>query len=274
MSKTGKKTEGPSLRISSEVVRQIRQHARSCDKSEVCGVLIGREEEGIVTIEACIAGANAAQGGAHVTFTQDTWEHIYKIKDREYPDKRILGWYHSHPGFGVFLSDHDAFIHKNFFSSPQQVAWVYDPQSDEEGCFGWVGQRLERLAQLSLTDSKGGEDVGEGSQPEPAIHDIEDDPGAKVSSQLAGSPSSSSAPRIVGTIFSYLSIFLLGILVAWYIFPRVVILPIRIDSQTNQPTMSSPPGDPGQPPADQGGAHGRSTQPHTEETKRGNGTRR
>ena len=62
-------------------------------------------------------GAKAVQGGTHVTFTQDTWEHIYQIKDRDYPDARIVGWYHSHPGFGVFLSDHDTFIHKNFFSA-------------------------------------------------------------------------------------------------------------------------------------------------------------
>jgi proteasome lid subunit RPN8/RPN11 len=110
--------------ISSDVLRRIRQHARSQSKTEVCGVLIGQEHDGRLEIDACIPGVNAAQAGTHVTFTQDTWEHIYKIKDKDYPDERIIGWYHSHPGFGVFLSDHDTFIHKNFFSSPQQVAWV------------------------------------------------------------------------------------------------------------------------------------------------------
>ncbi len=29
----------------------------------------------------------------------------------------IVGWYHSHPGFGVEFSDMDMFIQKNFFSS-------------------------------------------------------------------------------------------------------------------------------------------------------------
>jgi proteasome lid subunit RPN8/RPN11 len=114
-------------------------------KAEVCGVLIGTMDNDRTVIEACIAGVNAAQGGAHVTFTQDTWEHIYKIKDQQYPDDKIVGWYHSHPGFGVFLSEHDLFIHENFFSSPQQIAWVYDPHTDEEGCFGWVGGKTEKL---------------------------------------------------------------------------------------------------------------------------------
>ncbi len=136
--------------MESEVARQVRQHARASIKAEVCGVLIGREEGATTVVEACITGASAAQGGAHVTFTQDTWEHIYRIKDEKYPEARIVGWYHSHPGFGVFLSDHDLFIHENFFSSPQQIAWVYDPQNDEEGCFGWRDGKIHKLEGVAL----------------------------------------------------------------------------------------------------------------------------
>ena len=75
----------PVVVMEAEVARKIRQHARTSMKAEVCGVLIGNTEHERMTVEACIAGINAAQGGAHVTFTQDTWEHIYKIKDKEYP---------------------------------------------------------------------------------------------------------------------------------------------------------------------------------------------
>ena len=135
----------PVVVMEAEVARKIRQHARTSMKAEVCGVLIGSTEHERMIVDACIQGNNAAQGGAHVTFTQDTWEHIYKIKDKEYPDAKIVGWYHSHPGFGVFLSEHDLFIQENFFSNPQQVAWVFDPHTDEEGCFGWVGGKIEKL---------------------------------------------------------------------------------------------------------------------------------
>lgn len=138
----------PVVVMEAEVARKIRQHARTSMKAEVCGVLIGGGDQERTLIEACIPGINAAQGGAHVTFTQDTWEHIYKIKDRQFPDGKIVGWYHSHPGFGVFLSEHDLFIQENFFSSPHQVAWVYDPHTDEEGCFGWVGGKTEKLSGL------------------------------------------------------------------------------------------------------------------------------
>lgn len=144
-SKAAIKTQ-PAVVMESEVARKIRQHSRTSMKAEVCGVLIGKSEDDRTVVEACIAGVNASQGGTHVTFTQDTWEHIYKIKDREYPDDKIVGWYHSHPGFGVFLSEHDLFIQENFFSGPHQIAWVYDPHTDEEGCFGWVNAKVEKLS--------------------------------------------------------------------------------------------------------------------------------
>lgn len=152
MTKQKKAGVEPIVEMSTGVMRSIRQHARSSIKTEVCGVLIGDDENGRVKVHACIKGVNAGQGGAHVTFTQETWEHIYQTKDREYPDDRIVGWYHSHPAFGIFLSEHDMFIHQNFFSSPLQVAWVYDPVSDEEGCFGWVDGSIERLTRIVADD--------------------------------------------------------------------------------------------------------------------------
>lgn len=239
MTPAGKKEKG-AVRIQSGVIRQIRQHARSCSKAEVCGVLIGNQVDEITIVEACIAGANAAQGGTHVTFTQDTWEHIYKVKDRDYPDQRIVGWYHSHPGFGVFLSDHDTFIHKNFFSSPQQVAWVYDPHSDEEGCYGWRGSRIERLAQFVIVDDRGGEIAGGSGKPEPVIMAGEEEVGGGAERTRPDDDSDTEVSRLARTVtavFSYLTVFLLGALLAWYIFPRVLVLPTPVDPKTGQPLL-------------------------------------
>jgi proteasome lid subunit RPN8/RPN11 len=220
--KIGGKGPQPAVLVDGEVLRQIRQHARSCNKTEVCGVLIGSEDKNNLTIEACIAGSNAAQAGTHVTFTQDTWEHIYKTKDAKYPDHRIVGWYHSHPGFGVFLSDHDTFIHKNFFSSPLQVAWVYDPHSDEEGCFGWVGQRLERLNEISVLDHRGGEGAGETGKPEP-VGMLGDDDGDEVAGRKPKDDHAEDGPawfRATFSVVSYTLVLILGFLASWVFFPH------------------------------------------------------
>jgi proteasome lid subunit RPN8/RPN11 len=239
MSKSGKDRHA-NVRISTEVARQIRQHARSHSKTEVCGVLIGGFEDGLTEVRACIAGANAAQGGAHVTFTQDTWEHIYKIKDRDFPDEHIVGWYHSHPGFGIFLSDHDTFIHKNFFSAPEQIAWVFDPHSDEEGCFGWHGSRLERVPRFSFADAHGGEPANATNQPEPLLSSESEADWEEVSAQneepKAGSDQDlSKLARTVSTFFSHLAVLLIGGLLVWYFLPRVALVPVPVDPLTGRP---------------------------------------
>lgn len=221
-----KPEQQPRVTIEAEVLRQIRLHARSNSKTEVCGVLMGEENGSGLKINARIAGLNAAQAGTYVTFTQDTWEHIYKIKDKEYPEQRIVGWYHSHPGFGVFLSDHDTFIHKNFFSAPLQVAWVYDPHSDEEGCFGWCGERLERLEEMRVKDEKGGEEAGETGKPEPVggIEGQDENVDAKENGASEVGP-----PRWLGwvlTMASHLLLATIAFFVAWLFFPRDFILVI------------------------------------------------
>jgi proteasome lid subunit RPN8/RPN11 len=253
----------PALVIDGEVVRKIRQHARSSIKAEICGVLIGQDRPGKVEIQACIPGENADEAGAHVTFTQDTWEHIYQVKDKEYPDARIVGWYHSHPGFGIFLSDHDAFIHKNFFASPGQVAWVFDPHSDEEGCFGWVSGQIERLSQVSVLDRRGGERVQANGRPESSMVSSEapisvatpQDPQpfvrhSPVIEENNADNSSDSLLRLTTNVFSHLTVLLLGFMIAWYFFPKIEVLPVPVDPLTGKPlpgfSLQAVPGDSGQ----------------------------
>jgi len=241
--------EQPVLVVDSEVVRLIRQHARSSGKTEVCGVLIGQDRDHRVEVAACIEGQNADEAGAHVTFTQDTWEHIYAVKDKKYPNERIVGWYHSHPGFGIFLSDHDTFIHRNFFSSPGQVAWVFDPQSDEEGCFGWVGGRIERLTRIAIADRRGGEPAEASSKPEPVVS--ADSAHAPVLSRPeeqdaipvrirrlpaedSSGPDDSSLEQLVFKVFFALSALALGFALAFFLFPRVVLVPVVMNPATGQ----------------------------------------
>lgn len=80
---------------------------------------------------------SASSKFAEVTFTHESWAQINEQMDSKFVDKRIIGWYHSHPDFGIFLSDRDCFIHEHFFSGPGQVAYVVDPVRDLEGVFSW-----------------------------------------------------------------------------------------------------------------------------------------
>ena len=205
----------PRLRVEirAEVLRRIRQHARSSMSAEICGVLIGAVRDQVTVVEESIEGEQARQGGSHVTFTQDTWSHIYKMKDSKYPDKRIVGWYHSHPGFGVFLSDHDTFIQRNFFSGEDQIAWVYDPHSDEEGCFAWEKNEIVRLPAIAVRD-----------EPSPvAVRRSAVEPEDPFPSERP--PRKRRLARWMALVLSHLLVLILGFGIAVFLLPQVIVIP-------------------------------------------------
>lgn len=112
---------------------------------EVGGVLVGRapSDGGSPMITGAIPAISADERRATLTFTQDAWAHVHHTLDTSFPpDEQIVGWYHSHPGFGIFLSGHDLFIHKNFFGAPSQIAVVVDPIARTEGAFAWREEEL------------------------------------------------------------------------------------------------------------------------------------
>ena len=55
-----------------------------------------------------------------------------------------MGWIHTHPNFGIFLSEYDRFVHENFFSEEYQVAYVVDPIQSIEGFYFWINSKLEK----------------------------------------------------------------------------------------------------------------------------------
>jgi proteasome lid subunit RPN8/RPN11 len=129
------------LYISREVRKGIDEHAKADVTVEICGVLVGRwgtDENGpFASVTNYIRCANATSKFAEVTFTHESWSQINKEMDTKFSDERIIGWYHSHPDFGIFLSERDAFIQQHFFSGAGQVAYVVDPVRDLEGVFAW-----------------------------------------------------------------------------------------------------------------------------------------
>jgi proteasome lid subunit RPN8/RPN11 len=145
------------LVIKRSVLNEIAAHGRGSADIEVCGVLIGNiyRDAGkpFIHIEGCIRGNHAAGKSAQVTFTAETWTHIQESLENDHPGKRILGWYHTHPGYGIFLSEMDVFIHKNFFSLPWHTAFVYDPIAHEDGLFSWHEGKLASEKYLVQEDA-------------------------------------------------------------------------------------------------------------------------
>lgn len=121
------------------------------DSREVGGILVGdvlRDENGpFLRVDDVIEALHAEESGTELTITHATWNHIHEQMDTTFTGKRILGWYHTHPNFGIFLSERDQFIQQSFFNLPFQIALVYDPVRKTHGVFSWRDSKPWRVRQ-------------------------------------------------------------------------------------------------------------------------------
>ena len=97
-----------------------------------------RDADGpFVLVNESIRCDKAVSNAGDVTFTHEAWNEVHQQMDTKFTDRDIVGWYHSHPNFGIFLSDRDCFIQDHFFNGPGQIAYVVDPVNGVEGVFAW-----------------------------------------------------------------------------------------------------------------------------------------
>jgi len=136
-------------------LKQMLAHAQRHLDSEVGGVLLGgicRSRRGLVTdMTEAVPAVRAEAGRGHITFSHDSWEEIYSYLDSLTADLQIVGWYHTHPGFGVFFSHQDIFIQQNFFNQPGQIGVVIDPVKRMLATFCYADGELQALAGLWIS---------------------------------------------------------------------------------------------------------------------------
>jgi proteasome lid subunit RPN8/RPN11 len=130
------------VHISRDAHDTVWNHAREAPPNqEVGGILVGdvyRDARGpYLDIQAAIVAEHTRNEDTQLTFTPESWIQVNEVKDTSYPGMRIVGWYHTHPRFGIFLSDRDRFIQSTSFSQPWATALVVDPIQDLEGFFLW-----------------------------------------------------------------------------------------------------------------------------------------
>lgn len=132
--------------VTNKALSEVEEYAAGDQKYERGGFLLGRcfgkRKQAVVSIEAWIAAKYATHRKASITFTHRDWEYMAMEHERLYPNLRVVGWFHTHPGYGVFLSSYDLFIQKNFFSDEYQVALVIDPVEKQRGIFLWENSEI------------------------------------------------------------------------------------------------------------------------------------
>jgi proteasome lid subunit RPN8/RPN11 len=88
-----------------------------------------------IIIEAALPARFTRHGSTFLTFTHESLVDMHSELEERFPGKQIVGWYHTHPGMGIFLSPYDTWLHDNFFPETWQVALVVEPVSMTGGFF-------------------------------------------------------------------------------------------------------------------------------------------
>lgn len=128
----------------------IYAHVYSDPANEVGGLLAGDLRPDGVMVVGAVRAEGASGDVTSLTFTHESWSAMLAELEAQYPGAEIVGWYHSHPGHGVFLSRHDEFIHSNFFPAAWQFAIVVDPHHHNEGLFMWRDGQLPPVAKAPV----------------------------------------------------------------------------------------------------------------------------
>ena len=109
-----------------EAVIALQEHLKSSPTQAIFGFLIGdvyRDPENgalYTVIDKMLKLSQAIYGDKTEVVVSRLWERMQEQLRKA--SASLLGWYHSHPGQGGFLTAHDVETHEKFFTEPWQVA--------------------------------------------------------------------------------------------------------------------------------------------------------
>jgi len=121
--------------ISKAAMDKVTEHAKSKEHEEVVGVLIGKVVDKTIVIEDAVTG-RMESGPTRAVLPPDTIARIADDIIKQRIRGNIVGWYHSHPGYGIFMSNVDVATQMKLQQfSPYITALIIDPSVDQVGFF-------------------------------------------------------------------------------------------------------------------------------------------
>lgn len=151
--------EDKHIYISQSAYKAIHAFTKNKTKNEAGGMLVGKVIEAFgksnILINGFVEAKDTQSTPTTLTFTHETWNACHKAIDKTFPGQKIVGWIHTHPNYGIFLSNHDKFIQESTFSDENQVAMVVDPIQGEEGFFYRKNGAIDRCPGFYIFEKNG-----------------------------------------------------------------------------------------------------------------------
>jgi len=130
-------------------IRLLEDGARKIEEQNEC--FTGLSNRRATYIHDFVAGPTEATR-THVRFSEDVLARISYTIRTKYKRSFIVGWFHSHPGYGCFLSPTDVHTQRSYFSEAFHLAYVVDPIRREHQFFKLAGNNY-RPARILSTPS-------------------------------------------------------------------------------------------------------------------------
>lgn len=120
------------VKLKKKVLKKIRKQAVSSPRNEVAGLLLGSLRHETLLVSDAVTGKQRSSA-THVALEDEFLVRAANVYGRLGKRKSIVGWYHSHPSLGCFVSSIDFATQKRFQALfPDAVGLVIDPSPPEE----------------------------------------------------------------------------------------------------------------------------------------------
>jgi proteasome lid subunit RPN8/RPN11 len=139
----------PYKRIVGYGIRYASDEIRKKKWREVYGILVGSIKKNFVLIKDAIPMVAGDRAGVEYEDKQyvDMAEIDYKIYEKALKDKKndfIIGWWHTHPGYGFFFSPVDSLTQLGYQSNnPHAIGLIFDHTQKGKRSLGIAGLRLK-----------------------------------------------------------------------------------------------------------------------------------
>lgn len=146
---------GVQLFMDESVILTMAAHADIgfAEEKEIMGLILGtvyNDEEGEYSVADGTATTKLESTNVSVRFDPDSLEDLFTSID-ENESGTVVGWYHSHPGFGCYLSTIDIKTHSDIFGEGIGFSVVLDP-SDETLMVFTVEDGVSKKVQMVVSE--------------------------------------------------------------------------------------------------------------------------
>ncbi|MFP4196048.1 MAG: Mov34/MPN/PAD-1 family protein [Methanomassiliicoccales archaeon] len=137
-----------ALYVSKVAEEKMRNHSLSSAPSnkEVMGFLLGQVFQmggDRYALVRDVVTTDLEASSVQVRFDRSSYESLFSDLEECGFDYLIVGWYHSHPGHGCFMSSTDIETQRTMFPQPYHGALVLDPVNREIEAFRLSAEGVE-----------------------------------------------------------------------------------------------------------------------------------